>query len=348
MIYSCERCGKSFNTKYNLVQHLSRKTPCLATKQDVSQESCLNKLDSVKKVFTCETCSKCFTTKAKLTQHVENVCQQSQSKNSTINIVNNNTTNNITNNITNNTTNNNTININVNFAQGKRNFGSERVDYLSPVFIRECLEDFTQGIGKMVKQVYFNPKYPENHTVRVHSSKQKLMKIVCDGGVSLIPNKEAGIRATTKIGTVFRQQIEDMIGLLQKIVDHDYDEDYHKTFQDELKSAIDQLQWLREHTLALYNKDMTRTTYGRGYTRTCNMVAAHIIGMSKAEESGSIQQKESDSSEPSCTTCSPDEIIPPDYDTTTTQPWSRVLLEQPPRPYFSSNDESPTTTTSKS
>jgi hypothetical protein len=206
---------------------------------------------------------------------------------------NSNNTNTNSNNTTNNTV-NNTFNINVNFAEGKHNFGNERINYLTPEFIRECLEDLTQGLGKMVREVYFNPDYPENHTVRLHSTKQKLMKIVLDGTTSLTPNNEVGRCATTKLNVVLRQYIEPMIDLLTKLSEKEYDADERKAFESELSNAITQLQWIRENTSSQFNKDMTRMSHGRGFTRTCNLVAAHIIGMSKDENAVANENENAD------------------------------------------------------
>ena len=265
----------------------------MATLSTLSQQECLLACRSDRQSYRCPSCNRCFTTSSGLNYHRDhNVCSNAlvrtnNTNDDLCNITNNNT---ITDNSTNHNTinNNNTFNINVNFAQGKRNFGEERVDYLTPEFIRECLQDFTQGLGKMVKEVYFNPEYPENHTVRVHSTKQKLMKVTMDGNVSYIPNAAAGRRATTKLGTVLQQHLEPLVELLTHLSKKDYDEDDRDTFESDLKSASYRLQWICENMASKSNKDMTATVDGRGFTKTYNLVAAHLMGMSQAEAAGTL------------------------------------------------------------
>lgn len=284
--YKCKRCGKEFKQKSNLVAHLSRKHPCLPLLSNVTQEECLTEWPTNQLSFSCPTCNKQFTTVVGLSYHVAHKVCSIKTKAPSNNTVQNNTITiiNTQQNTTNNTvTNNNLFNININFAEGKRNFGSERLDYLTPEFIRECLQDLTYGLGKMVKEVYFNPEYPENHTVRVHSTKQKLMKIVHDNVTSFVPNSEVGKCVSLKLSIVLRQYLEPLIELLTQLSERDYDADDRKTFQAELESAIYQLEWLRDHTMTKLNKDM-KISKGHDYIKTCNLVTAHIIGMSKAEK----------------------------------------------------------------
>ena len=215
----------------------------------MSQQECLNALQYTKPEYKCPGCKKQFTALGSLKYHKDNnVCGVLQTRTCNNDVINTtNTSANISNNTvnSNNNTVNNTFNVNMNFAEGKRNFGNERTDYITPEFIRECLSDLTQGLGKMVKEVYFNPEYPENHTVRLHSTKQKLMKIVLDGTTSLAPNSEVGKRATTKLSVVLRSYLEPMIDLLKELSEKEYDADERETFKSELNSAIIQLQWIR-------------------------------------------------------------------------------------------------------
>ena len=74
-----------------------------------------------------------------------------------------------------------------------------------------------------------------------------------------------------------------MIDLLTELSEKDYDEEDRKTFTSELNSAITHLQWIKENMASKFNSAMTATVDGHSFRKTCNMVAAHIIGMSKAE-----------------------------------------------------------------
>lgn len=55
-----------------------------------------------------------------------------------------------------------------------RDFGSENLSHISNDFVKPCLWQMNEGL---VKEIHFNPDVPENHNVRLASTKQQKFEI---------------------------------------------------------------------------------------------------------------------------------------------------------------------------
>jgi hypothetical protein len=63
---------------------------------------------------------------------------------------------------------NNHVIININ------NFGNERLDHITPEFTEECIRAYRgDGICSMIEKIHFDPDVPENHNIKLQSSKNK-------------------------------------------------------------------------------------------------------------------------------------------------------------------------------
>lgn len=292
-MHTCPRCGKTSDRKSNIISHLSKVVVCEAKLCHLTQEDCLRALNCNKYKYSCNVCNESFTSAKGLKYHEKHkVCSKNsqsqataQQHTPTTSITNN--TNNTNHTNSNNKTNN--VQINFNFAEGKLDFGQERLDHITPDMIRGYLSNMYTGITRFLDDVYFNDDVPENQNVKVHNLKQKLMKVVRDGREALVPNSVVSRSATFKFQTVLLQYIEPLIDLIQNIMSRQSDPDLREPFIEgsdeplsdtlryELQRLNHQLDHVREHMMAQLNKDM-KVSEGRKYASTCKVVEAHIVG----------------------------------------------------------------------
>lgn len=204
--YVCKRCHYKTSARMSMVNHLQRKTTCVATYEDVSVSQLLEDLECMHqagKNIRCE-CGKVFSTRNGLHRHQQHGCPKSEnsemqelrkkvaalekeltamraSAGNNAAVVSN--TDNITtiNNTDNSTTNNITFMINVDGQTIKRNsFGQESLAHITPEFLLQCLLEMDQGITALIKDIHFNPNVPENHNVFSKSLKYKTFQVYQD------------------------------------------------------------------------------------------------------------------------------------------------------------------------
>jgi len=77
---------------------------------------------------------------------------------------------------------NNTINLNV--------FGSEDLSMLTDEFKKELIKGPFKMMSKLMEKVYFNNKYPENHTIKMVNKNKELMKVHNKDGWKLVDKKD--------------------------------------------------------------------------------------------------------------------------------------------------------------
>lgn len=185
MEYVCPRCSYTTANKYDLKKHLQRKNLCKPINGDVSLVEIKEKLLKPKKEkYKCDICSRVFASKNGWKTHCEKcnqttvlikmVQQQKQQiedlskqiKHSTLNAktINNNIQNNIV----------------INSQYPLRSFGQEFTDYITCDFFDDVFFDTGlnhQSFTSLLKLLHFDPDFPENHNVRIKSSKRQLMEI---------------------------------------------------------------------------------------------------------------------------------------------------------------------------
>lgn len=179
MTFICNVCN--YNTKYrkDFFRHLNRKNKCQEENNLVY--NCDVYSNNIEYKYICNHCNKEFSRKDSLKRHLKNRCK--------IKNVIKNTKEDIKDkledmfvemsemkeliknqkNIVNETQINNNIMVN--------NFGSENIDYLTEKVLNNILTYPKSCIPKLIKQIHFNPKHPENHNIRIKNKKLKYAEV---------------------------------------------------------------------------------------------------------------------------------------------------------------------------
>lgn len=165
--YICKRCGYETAHKQNLLSHLRRKNPCKAVLEDISIDILISNEKSKndeEKRFGCQYCSKKFTCCSNKSRH-ESICRL---KNKPDNVV---------------------VNIQQNIQQiqqnnltiDRRSFGYENIDHLEKdkSFMTNCF--LNKDVMGLIENIHFDTDHPENHNVRIKSTKKEFMETYVDG-----------------------------------------------------------------------------------------------------------------------------------------------------------------------
>lgn len=198
-MHTCQRCGKVFNYRSELKSHLSNKKPCKPTVSDVTAFSLLEELakeDMDTKRYICNVCGGRFKNTKSKWKHQSACTKTKQLPDATPPSVEQlaSTVATLQAKIAeleakgiSNTTNNNTTNNNINNIQNNihlHNFGSESLDHLPQSFLNRCFAmciEGGEGMVRWIKDIHFDDECPENHNVRLKSSKRELMEVYSDG-----------------------------------------------------------------------------------------------------------------------------------------------------------------------
>jgi hypothetical protein len=167
--YKCKYCNKEFKYNSNMYEH----------KKNICEKKINNNIEiNIEKKYNCKYCNKEFKNSLNMYKHQKKVCEV-KIKNNTDTLYNNtdtlntnNTTNNITNNTTNNNSNNTTNTINSNNTTNNNiinniiinPIGSENLNELSDVEVKNILTNIYDSIHKFVETVNFNERLPNNHS----------------------------------------------------------------------------------------------------------------------------------------------------------------------------------------
>lgn len=236
-VYTCPRCRYETKNRCHIIRHYSRKKPCEPTYSDITTSNLmLNLNDEIQaelsaKHFCCDVCSRKFSSNTSLKLHIKNFhpstsapTLRAQENSSTPRL--NETPHNtevvvdklmsmieMLANKTNNIQQQNNININnivVNQpAQTRRDFGEERVDYISEEFIKEAIANLNEGFVDMVNKIHYDPEVPENNNIAFKSSKQKQFWVMRNGTWQVAPHDDVVRQMFRKIGSMMYNRYLD-------------------------------------------------------------------------------------------------------------------------------------------
>ena len=164
----CEFCGKIFKTKPNLRRHI--KNYCKEKKIYDEQNSIKDKQIEILKEQVNKLMDKVGTTTINNTQvhnkieKIDNIHQQSNVENQ------------------NNIQQNNNVQLNC--------FGKENLSMLTDEIKQELIKGPFKMMPKLMEMIYFNKKYPENHTMKLVNKNKDIMKIKDKNGWKLVDKNE--------------------------------------------------------------------------------------------------------------------------------------------------------------
>lgn len=175
MMFKCPRCGYTSNRKGNLKNHFMKKKTCDAINSDISVSVLVQRISQMnafkvdlheeKRDFSCPHCKRLYSRNSHVNRHVK-TCRFAS--NPPGNIIQNNigSVNNIMIN-----TNINNITIN--------SYGSENLEYLTDKLIIEISKNTTipMAIQKLISEIHFNKKHPENCNLKLKSERSKYAEI---------------------------------------------------------------------------------------------------------------------------------------------------------------------------
>ena len=150
----CEFCEKTFTRKTGLTKHLKccKQKKIFEDEKDIKIEV----LEKEKEIMTKEY--------EELKDKIEDLLIELSKKEATT--TNNNSTTNMSNS---HNTIHNTININ--------NYGNENTDYLKGDYLNNLLQGAFTAIPKLIENIHFNPKHPENHNIKITNKKEPYIKV---------------------------------------------------------------------------------------------------------------------------------------------------------------------------
>ena len=171
---------------------LTQNEPFLTQKSSISE----------KKTYFCEFCDKKFGTQSHLTRHKrlncksikEKIAEEDKNKDELeenkkeVEILNNRINKLIDNGLTHNNTYNNTNNTNTNIQNNVNLniFGKENLSMLTDEVKKELIKGSYKMMPKLLEMIYFNKKFPENHTMKMVNKNKELMKVHKKSGWELV------------------------------------------------------------------------------------------------------------------------------------------------------------------
>lgn len=216
-MFSCEKCGKDFDTKFLLNRHLSKKLPCNTIDKInknfnekikiIDDEIKLKMEESMKIENKCLICNKNISNKGNLIRHINNTCKIKkelirkkenllENKNKLINnrgeietaiVDKDNEIKALKKTISkllekqvpqNITINNPTINNNTqNNIIVINSFGKEDLSHITEADYKKYLNNYFPGFIKFIEKIHFDENMPSNHNLCITNIKSKYMYI---------------------------------------------------------------------------------------------------------------------------------------------------------------------------
>ena len=202
-VFMCKRCGYETSLKGNIVKHLKKKLPCDVVLEDISRDVLIAEIPYKQydnKTLKCKYCETMFTCQPNRSRHMktcknkpiidttekhnddqtkrieelEKLCRslQKQLLATKAHTINNTNTNNTVN-----TTNHNINNIHVYPPKENKlkNFGFENMEAIPTSLIRDLFMDLR--VRDLMENLHCDPDYPENHNIKIKSTKRNVMEI---------------------------------------------------------------------------------------------------------------------------------------------------------------------------
>ena len=194
--YTCPRCGHVFYRKTHYVTHTKKKLLCESILANVTPNE-TNFLTNNER-FSCKYCSREFAIKYDLTSHYPNCPKRDhledkigklQQELSTLKGADKHTKH-VGNILTIN--NDNSVTINDNSVKNTLNlvindFKDTEFDYITEQQKYNYISSCMRAVPKLIEEIHFNPKHPENHNMYISNHKQKTAKYK-DNGRWLVKN----------------------------------------------------------------------------------------------------------------------------------------------------------------
>lgn len=248
MVYICKRCGRSWQYKYLLERHLSRKNPCEPKVESIDTCVLLDELADKRELrYKCKHCDKLYADKQSKYVH-QRSCTASgrleilsqtvvalQSELAALKMQ--------PGYINNGTINNTQIHIqNLHIHTTQSTFGCENTSYIDQETLYVSFRD--KDLLKVIEEIHF---HPENHNVRVKNAKKNTVETISNGQW-VTQNKKYILPKLVVNGC--------------KVLDA-YRKENSKMLMDEVDDYYETLVWLR--SLYTLDKDMFKRVKQRIY-----------------------------------------------------------------------------------
>lgn len=242
--YCCKRCGYASPIKGNLVAHLKRKNACDSKHEDIDRNTLIAELKP-QKSFRCTKCSREFSSRQNKWRH-EQECKDAMidqllkkvddlEKRVSVGCVTNNTVNNVYN------QQNNNITVQL------RDFGCENMNALPKSLIETLFLDLR--FKELLENLHCDPQYPENHNVRIKSTKRRLIEIYRNNKWDIMTFVNGLNELLLQGHGIFKEYYKKN---RERILDEDMDE---KDLQ-ELLRRLEDIERLNEDEVKLIRQDI--------------------------------------------------------------------------------------------
>ena len=158
------------------ITHFPSKVP-----QNVLKNSLENDICESKKKYRCECCHKGYTRKDNLKRHLTDVCSEKltlKEENDKLHLIIEEQQGKLDNIVCQNNIQINNINMNI--------FGKENLSMLTDDVKKELIKGPYKMMPKLLEMIYFNKKFPENHTMKMVNKNKELMKVHKKSGWELV------------------------------------------------------------------------------------------------------------------------------------------------------------------
>lgn len=188
MTFLCKRCGYETNIKQSLIRHLRKIKECPPVNDTSERIHLINELRTDKqpilsnKKVSCKYCAQGFDDKSNMYKHMK-ICRKNPKRiqfeylekqiEELKRQIQASTNHSMQQNVV---TNNQIIQ---NFNIQLKDFGFEKTDHLPRHFLNNCFAN--KRIVELIENIHFDQECPENHNVRIRSTKKEYMEVFENG-----------------------------------------------------------------------------------------------------------------------------------------------------------------------